>query len=55
MYLSGIPPFISDNIQYDDPKTLEDTIRRVKCLYDQHRGRPNFQKTWEGKNKSKFE
>jgi hypothetical protein len=27
-YLSGIPSFISDKIQYDDPKTLEETIRR---------------------------
>jgi hypothetical protein len=33
-YLSGIPSFISDKIQYDDPKTLEETIRRIKCLYD---------------------
>jgi hypothetical protein len=33
-YLSGMPSFISDKIQYDDPNTLEKTIRRVKCLYD---------------------
>jgi hypothetical protein len=26
-YLSGMPSFISDKIQYDDPKTLEETIR----------------------------
>jgi hypothetical protein len=26
-YLSGIPSFFSDKIQYDDPKTLEETIR----------------------------
>ena len=26
-YLSGFPSFISDKIQYDDPKTLEKTIR----------------------------
>jgi hypothetical protein len=29
-YLSGLPSFISDKIQYDDPKTLEETIRRAK-------------------------
>jgi hypothetical protein len=34
-YLSGFPTFISDKIQYDDPKTLEETIRQDKCLYDQ--------------------
>jgi hypothetical protein len=27
-YLSGLQSFISDNIQYDDPKTMEETIRR---------------------------
>jgi hypothetical protein len=27
MYLSGLPSFISDKIQYDDPKTSEETIR----------------------------
>ena len=26
-YLSGLPLFFSDKIQYDDPKTLEETIR----------------------------
>jgi hypothetical protein len=26
-YLSGFPSFISDKIQYDDPKTLEETVR----------------------------
>jgi hypothetical protein len=33
-YLSGFPSFINDKIQYDDPKTLEETIRRTKCLYE---------------------
>jgi hypothetical protein len=33
----GFPSFISDKIQYDDPKTLEETIRCAKCLYDQKR------------------
>jgi hypothetical protein len=49
IFLSGIPSLFSDKIQYDDPKTLEEAIRRAKCLYDQHRGRPNFQKAWEDK------
>jgi hypothetical protein len=33
-YLSGMPSFIGDKIQYDDPKTLEETIRRDKFLYE---------------------
>ena len=52
-YLSGMPSFISDKIQYDDPKTLEETIRRDKFLYDQKNGNPTFQKAWEDKKKFK--
>jgi hypothetical protein len=29
-YLSGFPSFISEQIQYDDPKTLEETIMQAK-------------------------
>jgi hypothetical protein len=54
-YLSGLPSFISDKIQYDDPKTLEETIRRAKCPYDQQKTRPTFQKAWEDKNKFKMD
>jgi hypothetical protein len=54
-YLSGFPSFISEKIQYDDPKTLEETIRRAKCLYDQQKSRPTFQKAWEDKKKFKVD
>ena len=33
-YLSGLPPSISDKIQYGDLKTMEETIRREKFLYE---------------------
>ena len=32
-------------------KTLEETIRRAKCLYDQQKARPTFKKPWEDKKK----
>jgi hypothetical protein len=54
-YLSGLPSSISDKIQYDDPKTMEETIRREKFLYDQQKEKPTFQKDWEGKKKFKRE
>jgi hypothetical protein len=53
-YLSGLPTFINEKIQYDDPKTLKETIRRAKFLYDQQKARPTFQKSWEGKKKFKM-
>jgi hypothetical protein len=54
-YLSELISFINDKIEYDDPETMEETIRRAKCIYYQQRGRPHFQKAWEGKNKRKIE
>jgi hypothetical protein len=54
-YLSGMSSFIGDKIQYDDPQKMEETIRRDKCLYDQHKRRPNFQKALEDKKKNKME
>jgi len=42
--VSVLPSFINDNVQYDDPNTLEESIRRAKFIYDQHNGRPTLQK-----------
>ena len=53
--MSGLPYFYSDKIQYDKPKTLGETIRREKHLYDQRKGKPTFQKTWNEKMKGKKE
>ena len=54
-YLSGLPPPIGDKIQYDDPKTMEETIRREKFLYGQQRERPTFRKAWYDHKKSRKE
>jgi hypothetical protein len=54
-YLSGLPPSIGDRIQYGDPKTMEETIRREKCLYEKQRERPTFQKAWDDLNKFRKE
>ena len=52
-YLSGLPPSIGDKIQYDDPKTMEETIRRAKCLYEQQGERPILRKAWNDQRKFK--
>ena len=54
-YLSGMPPSMSDKIQYDDPKTMEETIRKVKCLYEQQGERPILRKVWDDRRKFKKE
>jgi hypothetical protein len=45
-FLSGFPPFYKDKIQFDEPKTLEETIRKAKYLYDQSKGGETFEKSW---------
>jgi hypothetical protein len=55
MFMSGLPSLYSDNMQYDNPKTLENDIRRAKPIYEQSRGSPIFQKTWNEKMKGKME
>jgi hypothetical protein len=54
-YLSGLPPSIGDKIQYDDPKTMEETIRRVKSLHEQQREKPTFRKAWDNQKRFKKE
>jgi hypothetical protein len=52
-FLSGLPSLYIDKIKYDNPKTLEETIMRVRHLYEQRKGRPIFQKSWNDKMKDK--
>ena len=54
-YLSGLPPSIGDKIQYDDPKTMEETVKKVKCLYEQQGERPILRKVWNDQRKFKKE
>jgi hypothetical protein len=54
-YLSGLPPSIGDKIQYNDPKTMEETIRREQCLYEQQREKPTFRKAWDDQKRIKKE
>jgi hypothetical protein len=51
IFLSGLPSFYNEKIQYDHPKTLEEAMRRENHLYEKSRGRPTFQKAWDDKNK----
>jgi hypothetical protein len=52
-FLSWLPSFYSENIQYGNPKTLEETIMRTRHIYEQSRGRPILQKAWNDKMKGK--
>jgi hypothetical protein len=38
-FLSGMPSFYKENIKYDEPKTLMETIKKAKYLYEKGKGR----------------
>jgi hypothetical protein len=54
-FLSGLPSFYKEKIRYDEPKTLTDTIRKAKYLYEQGQGRYSMQKSWKDNNKEKYD
>jgi hypothetical protein len=51
IFSSGLPSFYSDKIHFDEPKTLEEAIRKTEYLYEQKKGRSSFQKAWDDKKK----
>ena len=44
-----------DRIEFDEPRTLEEAIRKAKYLYDQNKNEPDFHKAWKDKKNEKFE
>jgi hypothetical protein len=45
-FLSGLPSFYRDEIQFNEPKTLEEAIRKAKYLYEQKKRRAVVLKSW---------
>ena len=48
-FLSGLLSFYKDQIQYDEPKTLEVAIRKAKHMYEQSKGKTDFRRFWKDK------
>ena len=45
--MSGIPPAYRDRIEFYEPRTLEEAIRKSKYYYEKRRGKPDYHKTWK--------
>jgi hypothetical protein len=45
-FLNGLPQSCQDRIQFDKPKTLEDTIWKAKCCDDQSKHKQESSKDW---------
>ena len=52
-FLSGLPQSYKDIIEFYEPRTMEETIRKNKYFYEQSRGKPDYQKTWKDKKNEK--
>jgi hypothetical protein len=52
-FLNGLPVFHKENLKYDEPKTLNEAIRKSKYMYDQGQGRESLQKYWKDKKNVK--
>ena len=48
-FLSGLPYVHRSQIQYDEPKTLEEAIRKARHMYEQGKVKEDLAKPWKGK------
>ena len=53
-FLSFLPHIYKERIEYDNPKTLEETIRKENLCYDQNKNRNNVT-SWKSKRPENFE
>ena len=54
-FLSGLPQDYKDRIEFYEPRTLEESIRKDKYFYEQRKGKPDYHKAWKDKKNKKFD
>ena len=54
-FLSGLPQSYKDRIEFYEPKTLEEAIRKDKYCYEQSKVKPDYHKAWKDKKNEKFD
>ena len=52
-FLSGLPQSYKYQIEFYEPKTLEEAIRKAKYFYNQSKSKTNYQKVWKNKMNEK--
>ena len=48
-FLSGLPRSYKDRIEFNEPRTLEEAVRKDKYCYEKSKGKLDYHKTWKGK------
>jgi hypothetical protein len=54
-FMSRLPSFYNGKIQFDEPRTLEEAIRKEKYLYEQIKRRTTFQRARDDKKIGKID
>ena len=52
-FLSGLPQSYKDIIDFYEPITMEETIRKAKYCYEQSKSKPYIHKAWKDKRNEK--
>ena len=53
LFLSGLLQSYKDRIEFYEPRTLEEAIRKAKYCYEKRRGKPGHHKTWKDRKNEK--
>ena len=53
-FLIGLPRSYKDQIEFYEPRTLEEAIRKAKYCYEKSKNKPDYQKTWKNKMNEKL-
>ena len=54
-FLSGFTQAYKDIIEFYEPRTLEEAIRKAKYCYEQRKGKPDYHKAWKDKKNENFD
>ena len=52
-FVSGFPLEFRDQIEYDEPLSLEEVIGNLKHCYEQSKRKTKSQQGWKGEDKAK--
>ena len=50
-----MPQAYKDRIEFYEPRTLEEAIRKAKYCYEQRKGKPDYHKAWKDKKNENFD
>ena len=54
-FLGGLSQSYKDRIEFYEPRTLEESIRKDNYCYEKSKGKPDYHKAWKDKKNEKFD